>query len=65
MPRYGWFKLDSKVANVEYDGDYMKMEKEFVQIFRGTKIHSQRIILLRLLTRPIFCTKWNVSVTPC
>jgi hypothetical protein len=35
MPKYGWFKGGSSpMPHVEYEGDYMKMEKEFVQIFR-------------------------------
>jgi len=34
MPKYGWFKTSGAHPNVEYEGDYMQMEKEYVKIFK-------------------------------
>jgi tetrahydrodipicolinate N-succinyltransferase len=34
MEKYGWFKTSLPTPSIEYEGDYMKMEKEFVQIFK-------------------------------
>jgi len=33
MPKYGWFKTHGLHPNVEYQGDYMQMEKEYVKIY--------------------------------
>ncbi|MGO8719978.1 MAG: hypothetical protein ACLQMO_12280 [Acidobacteriaceae bacterium] len=33
MPKYGWFKTSGLNPNVEYEGDYIQMEKEFVKIY--------------------------------
>ncbi|HSY36814.1 MAG TPA: hypothetical protein VK814_13750 [Acidobacteriaceae bacterium] len=33
MPKFGWFKGQSQVASVEYEADYMEMEKDFVKLY--------------------------------
>ena len=42
MPKYGWFKTNGIHANVEYEGDFMKMDKEYVQIFRSGTLENPR-----------------------
>ena len=53
MPKYGWFKTALKTPNVIYEGDYMRIDKEYVQIWRyGTAAaspgHNDLIAVIRL-----------------
>ena len=33
MPKFGWFKVQSVHPSVEYEADYMQMEKEYVKLY--------------------------------
>jgi hypothetical protein len=34
MPKYGWFKVQGTHPSVEYEADYMEMDKEYVRLFK-------------------------------
>jgi hypothetical protein len=34
MPKYGWFKLQSLPPLVEYEADFMEMDKEYVRLYK-------------------------------
>jgi hypothetical protein len=48
MPKFGWFKVQGVHPSVEYEADYMQMEKEYVKLYnyaaQGESVGSSTLV---------------------